>query len=445
VVALLGVVILAALALVAGGAWSYWRVSEALRDTRQQLAEAEGQRDQAASNLDRARRYQHAAHLNLAQQALDGGDVPRAQRLLEALRPRTGEEDLRGFDWFHLRSRLHPAEARRPDRLMGHEGRVRCLAFSPDYRILATGGQDQSVRIWNVTTGEQMQVLRGHTQEVIALAFRPDGRELLSTSGDLQGPGNRRPGEIKIWEVRSGGLQTTLRRHNGFVRATALSPDGRLLVTAGSSDGKVQVLEVLGLRERGSLRPTPAPTAPEPSSDPQVQAQRQQEMMAAMTLGPVLCLAFSPDGTLLASGSWNQTVRLWDAQTLEQVALFHTPAGVEDVAFAPDARTLAAVQRGGVLLWDLSTRKPRARLDVRDNWAQALAFAPDGRTLATGARNGSVQLWDPVSGLERLTLQGHAAAVHSVAFSRDGMVLATGDESGLVRLWHAPVAREGGP
>jgi uncharacterized protein with WD repeat len=449
VAALLGVVVLATLALVAGGAWSYWRIAAALAEAKrqrgeaeQQRTEAERQRDQAATNLEQARRNLYAAHMNVAEHALEDGDSKRVARLLDAQRPKAGEEDLRGFEWFRLWRRLHPAARPGPDSLRGHTARVSSLAFSPDSRTLATGGRDLTVKLWDLDTGQVKTTLSGHTLDVISLAFSPDGRLLVSTSGDIHDRKDVRPGEIKVWDVAAGRELASLAGHGSYVSAVAFSPDGKTLVTSGSYDQAVKVWDVASRKLRTTLVPNRAPLPFERTGDPEVDRQQGMIVMAGMFMGPVLSLAFSPDGKLLATGSWNQTVRLWDTRSWEQVALFGSSSGVECVAFSPDGATLATAQGGGVQLWGVSTRKLRASLQVYDSWVHSLAYSPDGRTLVTGSKDRAVKLWDPVTGLERVTLKGHTEPVRCVAFSPDGTTLATGSEDKSVRLWHAAHERE---
>jgi WD40 repeat protein len=452
VAALLGVVVLATLALVAGGAWSYWRIAAALAEAKrqrgeaeQQRTEAERQRDQAATNLEQARRNLYAAHMNVAQHALEDGDSKRVARLLDAQRPKAGEEDLRGFEWFRLWRLLHPAARPGPDTLLGHTARVSSLAFSPARRTLATGGRDLTVKLWDLDTGQVKTTLSGHTLDVISLAFSPDGHLLVSTSGDIHDRKDVRPGEIKVWDVAAGRELASLGGHGSYVSAVSFSPDGKTLVTSGSYDQAVKVWDVAARKLQTTLVPDRTPLPFERTGNPEVDRQQGMMVMAGMFMGPILSLAFSPDGKLLATGSWNQTVRLWDTRTWTQVALIGTSSGVECVAFSPDGATLATAQGGGVQLWDVSTRKLRSSLQVYDSWVHSLAYSPDGRTLVTGSKDRAVKLWDPVTGLERVTLKGHTEAVRCVAFSPDGTTLATGSEDKSVRLWHAAPERETKP
>ena len=149
-------------------------------------------------------------------------------------------------------------------------------------------------------------------------------------------------------------------------------------------------------------------------------------------------MSFSPDGTLLASGSWDQTIKLWDVTTRERIATLEGHRSeVAAVSFSPDGTLLASGSWDGTIrLWGVTTRERIATLGGHRTWVNAVSFSPDGTLLASGSWDQTIKLWDVATQTEVATLEGHAHGVTSVAFSApDGTLLATGGQDGMVILW----------
>jgi WD40 repeat protein len=298
----------------------------------------------------------------------------------------------------------------------GHRSTVIAVAVSPDRRLLASGGSDHTVRLWNLAgwrPGEPsppVRVLEGHTNEVWSVAFSPDGK-LLASGGN--------EGVIRLWDVASGRKVRDLTGHSPACAYLAFSPDGRT-IAAGGKKGTVNRWDVdTGQRKE----PWPCHA------------------------GPVRPVAYSPDGRLLASGGSDATVQLLDAATGQQVQTFRGNTFFTNVAFSPDGRTLAAVNEGPdatFRLWDLETKAERA-LTGHTGHILGLAFHPGGKLVATASWDGTVRLWDvtPESRAVRTFDFRSARLAYCATFTPEGRHLIAGLDDGTIAILRVPALPAG--
>ncbi|MBW4578705.1 MAG: NACHT domain-containing protein [Tildeniella nuda ZEHNDER 1965/U140] len=286
----------------------------------------------------------------------------------------------------------------------GHTIWVWALAFSPDSRLLVSGSADSTVRIWDVQTGACLHTLNQHTSKVCSVAFSPDGTTIASASEDKT---------IKLWNAGSGECLATLKEHTDWVWSVAFNPMNPRRLVSSSADGTIKLWDSEGHCLQTLLGHT----------------------------NQVYSVRFSPNGQILASSSEDQTVKLWDVQTGQ---CFKTLRGhskkVYAVRFSPDGKTLASCGEDRTIkLWNIQSgikaNECLKTLTGHISQVWSISFSPDGRTLLSSSDDQAVRLWDATNGTLLNVLQGYSRGVYAVAFSADGQTVASGGDDNIVRLW----------
>jgi WD40 repeat protein/predicted Ser/Thr protein kinase len=335
--------------------------------------------------------------------------------------------------------------------LHGHTGTINALAFTRDGRRLVSLSQgapvnsrcDNTVRIWEASTPTTLPVLRGHASYVYPVAYSPDGQWIASGSWD---------GTVRLWDALTGAPCAELRL-GSIVRTLAFDPTGRWLVTGCDRDSRLQVWEVATARFRKAL-PGPAgwlgavAVRPDGAQVAALTFQGQLQVVEVATgrkvfhvdqkIKAMRPLVYSPDGRWLAGTARDlKTICLWDTQTYQVAARFsgHTDL-VHALAFSPDGSRLASGGQDRVVrVWDVATTRCRAELHGHTDAVFAAAFHRGGTRLATAGNDRAVWLWDLERCEEVARLPGHATYVWSLAFSPDGRTLVSGSGDHTVRLW----------
>jgi WD40 repeat protein len=293
------------------------------------------------------------------------------------------------------------------------------LAFSPNGKILVTAVDGLSLQLRDTESGALSVSVAVPKRVGRDVAISPDGKWAASAGTDA-------PDDVVwLWELAAGRAKQTLRGHIWTIHSIAFSPDGHKLAS-GSSDKSIRLWDT----RTGEL--TLALSQP----DQVVPGQRNLGIP-----GMVFAVAFSPDGTLLASGGGDGVgeygeVVLWDLPSGKQRARLLGPGEkqVWAVAFSPDQKLLVSGQVDGTIkLIDVSTEAVARQWHAREQ-LRSLAVSPDGSILATGLRK-DVKLWKVETGELQDTLSGHGNWVGSLSFSTDGKLLASASSDG-VKLWH---------
>ena len=348
--------------------------------------------------------------------------------------------------------RLDTEAEQEPVALLGHTSQINSLAFSPDGKNLASGSNDDTIKLWNAPLEQERPLLEGHSKFVSSVAFSPDGTLMASGSGD---------GCVILWDVVKRQKLRQVNGQAGAVFSVSFSPDGKLLAVGGFGGMRLwEVASGLELRKPASEAGIVLSVAFSPDGRNLATGSRDKilRLWDAVTgqklwaneahLDMISSVAFSPDGKILASGSWDRTVKLWDAGTGKKLPLEGKHEGkVYTLAFSPDKHEMKLASGDDnrtIKLWDVNTGKEVVTFKGHSERIHSIAFSPDGERLVSGSWDRSVKLWYVKTGQEILALKGHADSVLAVAFSPDGNMVASasGSNERIVRLWPAAAKSE---
>jgi WD40 repeat protein len=415
------VVPLVLLLLVMG--WTWQRTRRAASAAQKELEEAQGQVKtwkETLKAVEEGTRFPlYVNHLREAEKAWTRGEsVLFRQLLLNHRRDPRPEDDVRGFEWYHLWQLRDRSLAT----LEGHLGAVAAVTLSADGKLAVSGGSDGRIGLWGLRPTTRLGFVDLRGGPVNAVAFSHSGLLLACGLED---------GSLRILDLAGADTGKSKRiavnvfgSHAGAVRCVALSPDGKVLASGGD-DGMVRLWETVSRKDKKVL----------------VQGSR------------VLAVAFSPDGKLLASSGADGTIILRDGPSGEKKQVLSAHKGpVGSLAFSPDGKLLVSAgtrkvglqEQGEVKFWDIATGKAEKTEFEAPARVWSLAYVEQGKGLLTGCQDGSIRLWDTTSGKQLETFAGHLGAVRGLAVHSDDKTFISGAADRTVKSWSlsSPGARQ---
>ncbi|WP_437747130.1 PQQ-binding-like beta-propeller repeat protein [Sorangium sp. So ce1504] len=326
--------------------------------------------------------------------------------------------------------------------LFGHSDRVNACAISPDGQRIVSGSSDGTLKVWDLPTGKLLSTLEGHAKEIRCCDISPDGQRIVSGSGDAM---------LKVWDLSTGQLLSTLHGHAYGVNGCAIAPDGQRVVSA-SSDRTLKIWDLatgnlLSTLEGHSNRVKSCAVSPDGRRIVSASNDRTLKIWDLATgnllstvearSGSVNACAISPDGRRIVSTFGDRTLKVWDLATRELLSTLEGhPNRINSCAISPDGQRIVSASDDRTLkIWDLATGELLSTLEGHSNRINSCVISPEGRRIISASSDRTLKIWDLAAGKILSPLQGHSRSVNACVFSSDGQRIVSASSDRTLKIW----------
>ncbi len=334
------------------------------------------------------------------------------------------------------------ADGRKKFSFRAHPDWISALAFTFDNAILASSGHEGKVKLWRVQTGQCLKTLEGHTGQIRSISLNPDGTILVSGSDDQT---------IRVWDVGTGECLMTLAGHTDRIWSIAISPDSKI-IASGSFDQTIKLWDINTGECLKTLQNNSYLLSVAFSYNGQILASGGGDSVVKIwNVNTGICInrlegharsvrtvAFSRNDAILSSGGSDQTIKFWDIRSGECLNTVNAHNGrVRTLSFnSKNTVFISSSDDQTVKIWDLSTAECLKTLYGGSRWVDSVAFHPNGKSIVISSNDKSVKVLDIDSGEHLRIFKGHDRWISSISISSDGEIVASGGGDGTVRIWN---------
>jgi WD40 repeat protein len=412
------------------------------------LAGEKAAKAKVESLREKLARLEYARTVDLAHREWGDNNIPRALELLASC-----QEGLRGWEWHYVHRLCHSDLVT----LQGHTKEVTAALWSPDGSKVVTASADGTARVWDANTGQTLVTLQGHKAKVLSVSWSPDGSRIVTTSEDRT---------ARLWDAASGVALTTFQKdihfHADYVQ---WSPDRSKVATIDVIIRTARVWDASSGKSLATLEGHKSAVgsvswSPDGSKIVTGSSDRTARVWDATSGKALLTLeghteilesaSWSPDGSKVATAGGDRTARVWDANSGKALATLQGHTGpVNTALWSPDGSKVVTISSEHPIstdytarVWDVNSGKALAVLGGHKLNVTSASWSPDGSKVATASGDRTARVWDANSGKALATLKGHTRGVASVQWSPDGSRILTASEDGTARVWDATSVKE---